>query len=58
MNNVLNQNGKVLVETPADSNSDVVKTRLRCLRNFKITLSLLQVLEKSLTILPSLPHMQ
>ena len=38
MNYVPNQNGKVLEETLAGSNSDVVKTTLRHLRSLKVTL--------------------
>ena len=41
MNNVLNQNRKVLEETLAGFNSDVVKTTLRGLCNFKMALPLL-----------------
>ena len=41
MNYVPNQNGKVLEEKLAGSNSDAVKTTLRRLRYFKTTLSLL-----------------
>ena len=48
MNNVLNQNGKVLKETLAGSNSDAVKTILSGPRNLKMILSLLQVLKKPL----------
>ena len=58
MNNVLNQNGKVLEEMPAHSNSDAVKILLRGLCNFKMALPLLQVLEKPLAIPLSLGHMQ
>ena len=47
MNYVPNQNGKVLEETLVGFNSDDVKTTLRCLRCFKMTLPLLQVLKKS-----------
>ena len=50
MNYVPNQNGEVLVETPAGFNSDAVKTTLRRLRYFKMTLPFLQVLQKSLLI--------
>ena len=50
MNYVLNQNGKVLGETLAGFNLDHVKTKLRRLRCFKMTLPLLQVLQKSLPI--------
>ena len=58
MNFVLNQNGKVLEETLTGSNSDSVKTKSGRLRNFKMTLALLQVLQKSLPILLSLCHIQ
>ena len=47
MNYVPNQNGKVLEETLAGFNSDDLKTTLRHLRCFKMTLPLLQVLQKS-----------
>ena len=50
MDNVLIQNGKILEETLGGSNSDPVKTTLRGLRNFKMILALLQVLENSLVI--------
>ena len=40
MNNVLNQNGKIL---DPGSNSDAVKTTLRGLLCFKMTLPILQV---------------
>ena len=56
MNNNLNQNGKVLEETVEDCKSDV-KTTLRPLRNFKMVLPFLQVLEKPLDIPVSLCHM-
>ena len=56
MNNAPNQNGKVLEETLADCNSDAVKTILRDLRYFKMTLILLQALEKPFPILLSLCH--
>ena len=57
MNNAPNQNdGKVLEETLADSNSDSVKTTLRGLHYFKMALLLLQVLEKLLPIPLSLCH--
>ena len=58
MNNVLNQNRKVLEEILAGFNSDVVKTRLRGLCNFKMALPILQVLEEPLAIPLSLCHMQ
>ena len=44
MNDVPDQNGKVLEETLAYFNSDAVKTALGHLHCFKITLPLLQVL--------------
>ena len=44
MNHVPNQNGKVLEETLACSNSDSVKATLRRLFYLKLTLSLLHVL--------------
>ena len=44
MNYVPNQNGKVLEEAVAGSNSGSLKTALRRLRCFKITLPLLQVI--------------
>ena len=47
MNYVPNQNGKVLEETLAGFNSDDLKATLRRLRCFKMTLRLLQVLQKS-----------
>ena len=50
MNYVPNQNGKVLEGKLAGSNSDAVKTTLRHLRYFKTTLSLLQVLQKFLSL--------
>ena len=50
MNYVPNQNGKVLKETLAGSNSDAVKTTLKHLSYFKMTLPLLQVLQKSLPV--------
>ena len=50
MNNVLNQNGKMLEEKLVVSDSDAVKISLRGLYNFKMTLPLLQVLEKPLAI--------
>ena len=50
MNYVPNQNGEVLEEMLAISNSDAVKTKLRHIRSFKMTLPLLQVLQKSLPI--------
>ena len=50
MNYILNQYGKVLEETLASLNLDDVETILRRLRHFKMTLFLLQVLQKSLPI--------
>ena len=47
MNYVPNENGKVLEKTLAGFNSDDVKTTLRRLRFFKMTLPFLQVLQKS-----------
>ena len=58
MNCVQNQNGKVLEETLAGSNSDPLKTTLRRLRYFKMTLPLFQVLQKSLPIPLQLCHVQ
>ena len=48
MNNILNQNEKVLEVTLTGSNSDVIKTPLRGLPNFKMALFLKQILEKPL----------
>ena len=45
-------------ETLARSNSDALKTTLRRLSYFKMTLPLLQVLQKSLPIPLSLCHIQ
>ena len=56
MNNNLSQNGKVLEKKLEDCTSDV-KTILRGLRNFKMALPFLQVLEKPPDILVSLCHM-
>ena len=50
MNYVPNQNGKILEKTLACSNSDAMKTKLRGLPYFKITLPFLQVLQKSVPI--------
>ena len=50
MNNVLNKNGKKLEETLACSSSGAVKKTSRDLCNFKMTLSVLQVLKKPLSI--------
>ena len=49
---------KFLEETLAGFNSDDVKATLRGLRYFKMTLPLLQVLQKSLPIPLSLCHTQ
>ena len=51
MNYVLNQNWKVREETLVGFISVTVKTTLRRLRYFKMTLPLLQVIQKSLPIL-------
>ena len=56
MKNVPNQNGKVLEETLAGSNSSVVKTTIIGLQYFKMTLLLLQILEKPLPFSLSLCH--
>ena len=58
MNSVLNQNVKVLEETLTAFNSDDVKTTLRRLRCFKMTLPFLQVLQKSLPFPLSLCYTQ
>ena len=58
MNYVPNENEKVLEETLAGFNSDHVKTTLRRLHCFKITLPLLQVLKKSCPIPLSLIYTQ
>ena len=57
MNYLPNQNGKVLEETQAGSNADVVKTTTRCLRYFKMTLPLYQVF-KNLSSFLSLCHIK
>ena len=49
MNKVPNQNGEMLEETLACFISDAVEATLRALQNFRMTLSLLPVLEKPLT---------
>ena len=54
MNHVPNQIGKVLEETLPGFNSDDVKTTLSSPCCFKMTLPLLQVLQKILPILQSL----
>ena len=56
MNYVPNHIRKVLEETLAGSKSDDMKTILRRLRYFKMTLPLLQVLQKYLPISLSLCH--
>ena len=56
MKNVPNQNGKVLEETLAGFNSSVVKTTIIGLQYFKMTLLLLQILEKPLPFSLSLCH--
>ena len=58
VNYVPNQNGKVLEETLAGFNSDDVKATLRSLCCLKMTLSLLQDLQKSLSIPLSLCYTQ
>ena len=58
MNYVPNQNRKVLEETVAVFNSDDVKTTLRLLRCFKMTLPFLKVLEKTLPLPLSLCYTQ
>ena len=50
INNVPNQNGKVLEKMLAGFNSDAVTATLTGLRNFKMTLPLLQVLKTPLPI--------
>ena len=51
MNNVPNKNSKVLEETVAGFNSYAAEKKLRGLRNFKMILSLFQVLEM-FTLIP------
>ena len=58
MNYVLNQNGKVLKETLAGSNLDTVEPTLSGLRCFKMTFTILEVLQKSLPSPLSLCHKQ
>ena len=58
MDYVPNQNGKVLDETIAGFNSDEVKTPLRRLRCFKMTIPHFQVLQKPLPIPLSLYYTQ
>ena len=58
MKYVPNQNGKVMEEILAGFISDAVKATLKCLRHFKMTLSLLQVFQMSLPIPLSLCHIQ
>lgn len=50
MNSVLSQNERVLEEELEACNLVVVKTTLRDLRNFQMTLLLLQVIEKPLVM--------
>ena len=56
MNNVLNQNGKVMEKKLAGSNSDAVKTTLKFLRDFKMTFPLFQVIEKPIAIPATFSH--
>ena len=58
MNYILNQNGKVLKETLAGSNLDTVQPTLSGLRCFKMTFTILEVLQKPLPSLLSLCHKQ
>ena len=58
MDNILNYNGKVPEETLSGSNLDSVKTTLRGLHNFKMTLANFQILKNLLAIPLSLCHMQ
>ena len=58
MNNILNQNGKVLEETLPGSNSNAVKTTLRGPCCFKMTLPPFQLLGKSFAIPLSLCDIQ
>ena len=58
MNYILNQNGKVLKETLSGSNLDTVQPTLSGLRCFKMTFTILEVLQKSLPSLLSLCHKQ
>ena len=58
MNYVPNQNGNFLEVMLAGFNSDAMKKTFRHLHYFKITLPLLQVLQKSLPIPLSLSHTQ
>ena len=50
MNYIPTQNGTFLGETLAGSNSDAVEATLKCVHYFRMTLSLLQVAQKSLPI--------
>ena len=50
MNYVPNQNWEVLEETQADFNSNAAKITLRRLHYLQMTLSFLQILQKSLLI--------
>ena len=56
MYNVSNQNGKVLEETLAGSNSDTVKTTMRGGLYFKTNFPLFQVLQKPFPIPLPLCH--
>ena len=58
MNYIPNQNGKVLEETLSGFNSDNAKTTSRRVRYFKMTVLLLQVLQKFYLIPLSLCHTQ
>ena len=51
LNAILNENGKVVEETLAVSNSVAVKTTLRGLRYFKITLPLLQKISRHCSVI-------
>ena len=58
MDHVLSYNGKVREETLSGSNLDSVKTTLRGLHNFKMTLPSFQILKNPLATPLSLCHMQ
>ena len=58
MNYIPNQNGKVLEETLSGFSSDNAKTTSRRVRYFKMTVLLLQVLQKFHPIPLSLCHTQ
>ena len=58
MNNVPNQNGKVLEEALAGSNADAAKTTLGHLHYFKMTLPYFPVLQKLLPIPLSICRIQ